>query len=297
MKNSPEEFQDREEFQDCDEDPEHNPTAAPRGIVSSGMQIFIKVLTGQSIPIDVKDSDTVETTKDKFINNLDWLLRGFDVEDFLEKEKELWTSGRFQLSYGGKQLDDDKTLADYNIQKGATVNMVYGLDGGGKRGNAGEAMQSNSTKDTVTEDLMDNIGKLERLIGDVTGNPHLLALLNRSKHHVEIAHTGEVLVRALNRDRLKRLKDGLDTTNVEQKAIAVKTHLFAEEASTTKSFKSIIQSLEELLTTVSKLICVQSFSNTKGEIQWWQLKNIIEDQVSILDREAGAQAAAAMQVG
>ena len=115
-------------------------TASSSGSVSFDMQIFIKPLTGKTIPIDVRNNDTIAVVKDKFINHLDWLLRGFDVDDFLEKDKELWTSGRFQLLFGGKQLDDFATLEYYRIQKGSMVSMVYGLGGGGERA-AGRASE------------------------------------------------------------------------------------------------------------------------------------------------------------
>ena len=100
---------------------------------SEEIQIFVKPLTGPTIPVDVRSDDTIDVVKDKFINHLDWLLRGFDVDDFLEKDKELWISGRFQLVFGSKQLDDSATLAQCRIQKGSMVKVVYGLDGGGKR--------------------------------------------------------------------------------------------------------------------------------------------------------------------
>ena len=78
---------------------------------SPTMQIFVKTLTGKTITLDVTPDDSVASIKEQI------------------HRKEGIPPEHQRLVFAGKQLSDENTIADYNVQKESTIHLVLRLRG------------------------------------------------------------------------------------------------------------------------------------------------------------------------
>ena len=75
-------------------------------IQAMAMQIFVRTPTGKNITLDVEPTDTIQNLKGKI------------------QDKEAIPPNDQRLFFGGLELEENRTLADYNIQKEATINLI-----------------------------------------------------------------------------------------------------------------------------------------------------------------------------
>lgn len=75
------------------------------------MQIFVKKTTDENIIVEVESSDTIEAVKEKI----------YQIDNTFLPEKQ-------SLIFNGQEMENGRTLDDYNVQKESTIDLILTLN-------------------------------------------------------------------------------------------------------------------------------------------------------------------------
>ena len=219
------------------------------------MYIYVKTMTGTLFTLKVKACDTIDIVKSKI-----------ELYGGLPSDQQ-------GIIFDNAQLEDDRTLSDYNIQENSTIHLVLRLRGGGKRGR----IAADDKKDRAgrTKILREEVGSLMLRIG-ASGPPcvpvaELLDGLTEIARRLQ-SRPGSVMTEMIQGMQITRLSKLLEVTAISNNS-QVRLLALARII-----FEDLFERLEEMTLQVSKaseraigyveLAMLSQFSDEAGVLSW-----------------------------
>jgi ubiquitin len=214
------------------------------------MQIVVKTLTGKIIKLTVKSSDTIGNLKGK-IQDID------GIPPFLQR-----------LIFASVELEDNRTVSSYNIQKDSTIHLMLRLSGGAvknvkkpqKKDDALHSMQQR-LRVSLTRSCTDDEGPpaaipagIVELVGEIRMRSDTVRR-RRATGETDIIKTAMTILTTEKLELLHEMLSSRRSGKAQEERITELSHIFVSDIELVDAVKSYMCVIHgELLTLFMELL-------------------------------------------